>query len=226
MTRSWNSVISDADRTVYAAAGFGQPTGLGQRPALLVIDVQYRTSGSRNVPILEAIREYPTACGEYAWAAIPNMAQLIAAFRARGWPVIYPCIAPKNEHDDAGFAAKAPGVLAIPPRGYDFVEEIAPQPGDLRVPKAHASSFFGTALASYLVRLGADSLVVAGCSTSGCVRATVVDACQLNYKVVVAEDAVYDRGQVSHAVNLFDMASKYADVMSTSSLLSALESVQ
>jgi len=222
MTRPWNTVISEADQAVYAAAGFGQATGLGKRPVLLVIDVQYRTSGSRSVPILEAIKEYPTACGEYAWSAIPNMARLVTAFRARGLPVVYPCVAMKNDHDDAGFAAKAPGILSIAARGYDFVEEIAPKPGELRLPKAHASAFFGTALASYLVRFGADSLVVTGCSTSGCVRSTVVDACQLNYKVVVAEDAVYDRGQVSHAVNLFDMASKYADVMPTSQVLSML----
>ncbi len=219
----WDPIITDADRQVYAAAGFGKSTGMGRRPALLVIDVQYRTTGSASMPILEAIKEYPTACGEYAWRAIPRIAELISVFRSRGLPVMYPCIAPKNSHDGGGFAAKAPGVLGVPPRGYEFVAEIAPQPDELRLPKAHASAFFGTALASYLVHFGVDSLVVTGCSTSGCVRATVVDACSLNYRVAVPEDAVWDRGQVSHAVNLFDMASKYADVAPAADIIARLD---
>ncbi len=222
MTQPWLGLIPQDDIAVYQAAGFGQPTGMGKRPALLIIDVQYRTSGSADVPILEAIKEYPTACGEYAWRAIPNIARWIEAFRARGFPVIYPCVASKNAHDGMGFAAKAPGILGIPPKGYEFVAEIAPQPKELLLPKVHASAFFGTALASYLVSMGVDSLVITGCSTSGCVRATTVDACSLNYRVTVPQDAVYDRGQMSHAINLFDMASKYADVAATDELLAKL----
>jgi maleamate amidohydrolase len=220
--RPWDGVVSDADLEVYRTTGFGKATGLGKRPALLVIDVQYRTAGTRPVPIRQAVEEYPTACGEYAWRAIPNIVQLIAAFRHRNLPVVYPCIAPKTVHDKAGFAAKVPGVMTINAKGYEFVAEIAPMAQDIILPKIHASAFFGTPLASYLVSLGADSVVVSGCSTSGCVRATVVDACSLNYRVAVAEDAVYDRGQVSHAVNLFDMASKYADVLPTSDLAELL----
>ncbi len=211
--RPWDGVVCEADLAVYRAAGFGKPAGLGKRPALLIIDAQYRTVGEHPAPILEAIRQYPTACGEIGWKAVARIAELLAVFRSRGLPVIYPCVAPKGAHDDAGFAAKAPGILGIPPRGYEFVADIAPESADLVLPKAHASAFFGTALASYLIRLGADSLVLAGCTTSGCVRATAVDACSLNYKVVVPEECCYDRSAVSHAVNLFDMASKYADVM-------------
>ncbi|MGV3654059.1 MAG: isochorismatase family protein [Noviherbaspirillum sp.] len=220
--RPWDAFITPEDKAVYEAAGFGQPTGLGKRPALLIIDVQYRTAGKTAKPILESLKEYPTACGEYAWSAIPNIARLAKACREQGFPVLYPCVAPKTVHDDAGFAAKAPGILDIPPHGYEFVSEIAPMPGDLVLPKVHASAFFGTSLASYLVRLGVDSLIVTGCSTSGCVRATVVDACSLNYKVLVPEDAVYDRVRISHAINLFDMASKYADVMPSEQALSLL----
>lgn len=219
MTRPWDAFIPDSDLQIYKAAGFGTPTGLGRRAALLVIDVQYRTTGESPMPILEAIKQYPTACGDVAWRAVARMARLIEACRARNLPVIYPCVAPKNEHDSGGFAAKAPGILGVPPRGYEFVKEIAPRPGELVLPKAHASAFFGTALASYLIHMGVDTLIVTGCSTSGCVRATVVDACSLNYRVVVPEDAVYDRGAASHAINLFDMASKYADVMPTDDLL-------
>jgi len=81
-----------------------------------------------------------------------------------------------------------------------------------------------TAFHRHLIGLGVDTVIVTGCTTSGCVRATVIDACALNFKVVVPEDAVYDRSQTSHAVNLFDMASKYADVMPTENLVCALRS--
>ncbi len=216
MARPWDGLISEADLAVYKAAGFGKTTGLGKRPVLLVIDVQYRTAGSASRPILEAIDEYPTACGEYAWRSIPKIAELIAAFRSRDLPILYPCVAPKGAHDNKGFGAKAPSILDVPPKGYEFVAEIAPRGKELVLPKSHASAFFGTALASYLVGFGADSLVITGCSTSGCVRATAVDACSFNYPVVVPEDAVYDRGQVPHAISLFDLASKYADVVPTS----------
>ncbi|MGE3992312.1 isochorismatase family protein, partial [Pseudorhodoplanes sp.] len=141
MSRPWDKLISDADRAVYEAAGFGRPIGLGERPALLVIDVQYRTTGSESMPILQAIKdEYPTACGEYAWRAIPNIAQLIAVFRARNLPVIYPVVAPKNHHDGRGFGAKAPSILTVRPKGDEIVADVAPAPGELTLPKAHASA--------------------------------------------------------------------------------------
>lgn len=224
MGRPWDGVIPDSDLAVYEAAGFGRPTPMGRRPALLVIDVQYRTTGSAPAPIREAMKEYPGACGEHAWSAIPHIATLIAAFRTRNLPVLYPCVARKNAHDGKGFAAKMPAVLGVPEQGYAFVSEVAPQPDEIVLPKIHASAFFGTALASYLVGFGVDSLVVTGCATSGCVRATVVDACSLNYPVTVPEDAVFDRGRVPHAVNLFDMAQKYADVMPAVQVLARLPS--
>lgn len=93
------------------------------------------------------------------------------------------------------------------------------------LPKKHPSAFFGTALASHLIDLRADTLVVTGCTTSGCVRGSVVDAFSLNFKVAVPEDAVYDRSAVSHAVNLFDMSEKYADVGTTESIIVSLRNI-
>lgn len=124
------------------------------------------------------------------------------------------------------FATKVPGVMAIPARGYEFVEEIAPRQTDIVIPKKQASAFFGTSLASYLIGLKVDTLILTGCTTSGCVRASAVDGCQLNFKIVVPEDAVFDRSPTSHAVNLFDMASKYADVMPTADLLMRLHALE
>lgn len=117
-----------------------------------------------------------------------------------------------------------PGIFSVPPRGYEFVKEIAPEPGDLLPPKNQASAFFGTPLAAHLVQMGVDSVVVVGCTTSGCVRGTAVDANAYNYKVVVPEDAVYDRSPTSHAVNLFDIAHKYADVVTVDETIAMLGS--
>jgi maleamate amidohydrolase len=223
--RPWDALIPEADRETYRLAGFGSPAGLGTRPALLVIDVQYRTVGHHPKPIREALKEYPTSCGEIGWKAVARIADLIALFRSKGWPVLYPHIAPKSAYDRGAFADKVPGVMTIPAAGYQFVREIAPVEGDILLPKFQASAFFGTQLASYLIGLQVDSLVFTGCTTSGCVRASVVDACSLNYKALVPEDAVYDRSQVSHAVNLFDMASKYADVMPTAAAIETLRAI-
>jgi len=218
----WHGIVTDSDIAVYRAAGFGRPMGLGARSALLVIDTQYRTVGEVPKPILEAVREYPTSCGAVGWEAIHAIARLIAVFRARRLPIVYPHVAPKTVHDGGRFADKVPGIMSIDARGYEFVREVAPRDDDVRIAKFHASAFFGTALASHLVRLGVDSVIVTGCTTSGCVRATVVDAFQYNYHVAVPIECVYDRSAVSHAVNLFDMASKYADVLPLVALVSRL----
>src|SRR3546814_7958045 len=103
--------------------------------------------------------------------------------------------------------------MGIAAKGYEFVAELAPQPEDILLPKKHPSAFFGTALCSHLIDKQADTLIVAGCTTSGCVRGTVVDAFSLNFKVAVPQECVYDRGATSHAVNLFDIGQKYADVL-------------
>lgn len=220
--RPWDGIIPEEELAIYRKAGWGAPTGLGRRPALLVIDVQYRSMGEAPAPIAQAIETTPTSCGEHGWRAVPHIAKLLAVFRELRAPILYPHVAPKAAHDRGQFETKVPGVMAVPPRGYEFVAEVGPRPGDILVPKFQASAFHGTALTSYLVGHGVDTVVVTGCTTSGCVRATVVDACALNFKVVVPQDAVYDRSQVSHAVNLFDMASKYADVLPTDELAGRL----
>jgi maleamate amidohydrolase len=223
--RLWDKVIPREEQETYAMAGLGGPGGFGRRPALLVIDVQYRSVGDRPMPIREAIKQYPTSCGKDGWDAIACIAMLIDVFRRNGWPVIYPHVAPKSGHDQGAFAAKIPGIMQIPPEGYHFVREVAPRTGELCLPKTQASAFFGTPLASYLIGAGIDSLVYAGCTTSGCIRASVVDACALNFKSIVPNDAVFDRSPTSHAVNLFDIASKYADVMPTCDVVERLKSL-
>jgi maleamate amidohydrolase len=224
-SKPWDGIISEEEKRAYAAAGFGRRTGLGLRPALLVIDVQYRTVGSTPKPFWQAIEEFPTACGEIGWSAVGQIARLLALFRERHWPVLFPYVSPKESFDKGRLAEKVPAIMSIARNGYHFVAEVAPGENDILLPKKHPSAFFGTPLASYLIDAGADTLVVTGCTTSGCVRGSVVDAFAFNFRVAVPHDAVYDRSRTSHAVNLFDMSEKYADVSSTDELLLELSKI-
>ncbi|MCL4182404.1 MAG: isochorismatase family protein [Burkholderiaceae bacterium] len=220
--KPWDDVISEEEQRAYAAAGFGHASGLGQRPALLIIDVQYRTVGTVRRPFWEAIEEFPTSCGEVGWAAVDALVPLLALFREKSWPVMYPHVAPKQTYDGGRLAEKVPAIMNISRRGYDFVAEVAPRPGDVLIPKKHPSAFFGTTMASHLIDHQVDTVVVAGCTTSGCVRGTVVDAFSLNFRVAVPQECVYDRGATSHKVNLFDMGQKYADVLPVGQLIAQL----
>ncbi|WP_420394303.1 isochorismatase family protein [Acuticoccus sp.] len=221
---AWTGVITDEEERRYAEAGFGGEGGLGERSALLIIDVQYRTVGTRRLPYRAAIEEFATSCGEAGWDAVDRIVPLLRHFRAQGLPVLYPYVAPKDTATDGGrLAGKVPSIMGIDAHGYDFVEEVAPVAGDVTLPKKHPSAFFGTPLVSHLVDLRVDTLVVTGCTTSGCVRASVSDAFAYNFKVVVPEDCVYDRAPTSHAVNLWDMNAKYADVMPSDALIAQLE---
>ena len=137
---------------------------------------------------------------------------------------MYPHVAPKNLATDGGrLAEKIPSIMGIDAKGYEFVEEIAPSSGDILLPKKHPSAFFGTPLVSHLIDLNVDTLVVTGCTTSGCIRSSVTDAFAYNFKVLVPDDAVYDRSPTSHAVNLWDMNAKYADVHTSSEIINLIK---
>jgi len=224
--RPWDNFVPSEEVARYEAAGFGCPTGFGRRPALLIIDVQYRTVGTKPIPYWDAIEEFKTSCGDIAWSAVDNIAPLLAAFRTKGLPVIYPHVARKQSYDSGRLGQKIPAIMDIADHGYDFVEAIAPVDTDILIPKKHPSAFFGTPLVSYLIDNQVDTLVVTGCSTSGCVRGTVVDGFAYNFRVTIPEECVYDRSATAHAVNLFDMAYKYADVRPVAEVLGALATVQ
>jgi nicotinamidase-related amidase len=225
MSAPWAGVITAEDESRYERAGFGRPSGLGNRPALLIIDVQYRTLGNTSKPFDQALEDYTTAVGEEGWKAVGRISELLSYFRDNNLPVLYPHVAPKLPYDAGTLGAKVPSIMQVPEQGYRIPPELAPQAQDIMLPKKHPSAFFGTPLVSYLIDLGVDTLIVTGCSTSGCVRSTVVDAFAYNYKVVVPFDAVYDRSETVHKVNLFDMGQKYADVMSTAKSLEELSRV-
>lgn len=218
MSRIWDAVIPEDERRVFEAAGYGQRAGWGASPALVVVDVNYNFVGDRPEPILDSIKRFRNSCGEVGWRAIPRIARLLQAARAAEIPIFYTTQGVTLDRLGMGsWAAKNARALEASPEareiGPEIVREIAPRPGEVVIKKTKPSAFFGTPLASFLTALRVDTLVVSGTTTSGCVRASVVDAFSLNYKVVVVEDCCFDRSETSHRVSLFDLNAKYADVL-------------
>src|SRR6266478_2908495 len=224
--RIWDKFLTERDKTVFAASGYGARAGFGKRPALLVIDVNWAFCGERPEPILQSIKRWRNSCGEEAWVALDYIKTLIERARAKGLPVIYTTGERRADNWDAGSwrwkstrgeeAGGGPGNAVA---GNEIVAMIAPGPKDIVIKKQKPSGFFGTSLAAHLTLLGCDSVIVVGTTTSGCVRATVVDAFSLNYRVVLAEEGCFDRSEASHALSLCDMHAKYADVMPTAEVL-------
>lgn len=227
--RIWDQFLTEQDKAVYKASGYGALAAWGKRPALLVIDVSYAFAGESPMPILESIKKWRTACGEDGWEAMPVLQQLIEVSRAKGIPVIYTTGTSRADGWTAGSwtwkngrRKEAPPKTATGLDGNTIVEEIKPGPRDLVLRKEKPSGFYGTPLESYLQLLGCDSIIVTGTTTSGCVRATVLDAFSLNFRSTVVEDACFDRSQASHAINLCDMNAKYANVLHSSEVLAHL----
>ena len=223
----WNKFLTERDKTVFAAGGFGARAGFGKRPALLIIDVNWAFCGLRPEPILESIKSWRTSCGAEAWVALDYIKRLIDAARGKGLPVIYTTGERRADNWDAGSwrwkssrGDEVGGSADDRVDGNEIVAMIAPGPKDIVIRKQKPSGFFGTSLAAYLTLLGCDSVVVVGTTTSGCVRATVVDAFSFNYRVILAEEGCFDRSEASHAVSLCDMHAKYADVIATAEVLS------
>lgn len=222
MARIWERFLTERDRLVLQSAGYGVKAGYGLRPALLIIDVTYGFTGDRPEPILESIRRWNNSCGEEAWAAIPRIARLGDAFRARRLPVIYTAGEARDDNWDlCSWSWKNNRSQSLPShpgngRGVnEIVDELAPQPRDIVVRKQKPSAFFGTNMASYLTYLGCDSVIMTGCTTSGCVRASAIDSFSHNFRTIVVEDACFDRSEASHAIALFDLDCKHADVVTT-----------
>lgn len=224
---AWRRVIGERDRAVYEAAGYGQRVTPGRRPLLLVVDVTYGFTGRERMPIIDAIAEYPNACGLAAWDAVDVIERLLDAVRPLGRPVVYSAgFAQLGVRGVGLWAEKHPKAGQAPADQHEIPPRIAPRAGeDVLLPKTKPSLFHGTPLLDLLVRSRADTLIVTGGTTSGCIRATVVDAFSYNYPVIVVEDGVFDRGELSHAVNLFDMDQKYANVMSSEAVVRYLRDV-
>lgn len=225
----WDDFLTDRDKLVFEKGGFGARAGFGKRPVVLVVDVSYGFCGERAKPILEAIEEWHSSCGEEAWDAVDRIAQLIAAARSKKIPVIY-ATAPDGPIDDefrlGRWLDKNPASCQQSyPRFNEIVAPIAPRERDLVILRTKPSVFFGSELISYLVDLRADTIITCGVTTSGCVRATVVDGFSYNYRMIVVEECTFDRGEASHWINLFDMHQKYADVIPLEEVVDYIEAL-
>jgi len=190
-----------------------------QLTALIVIDVVESFVGP-DVPVLEAQELARTACGERAWAAIPNIAAVLEEFRGRGWPVVFTVVSPEQRFVGASTRGAPRG--ASPLSAERVIPELAPREGEWVLGKNRASVFFLTSLMPYLVQRGITRVVLVGCSTSGCVRASAVDATSWGFDVKVLEDATFDRVGRLHDGALFDIDAKYGEVVTTAALLDGL----
>jgi maleamate amidohydrolase len=213
---AWRDLLPEEDRRRMERAGFGAASEPGDRPALLVIDVTVGFVGTPGLSTDEAMVEYRNSCGPAAWEAMPHISATVTDARAAGIPVIWTRGRSARDAAHLGeWAAKNRRAVEDVARGdeiHRIVEEAGVAAGDLVFEKEKPSAFFGTSLVAHLFREHVDSVVITGCTTSGCVRATVVDAFSHNLGVTVVEDAVFDRTTISHAVGLFDMEAKYAQV--------------
>ena len=194
-----------SDAQDFYSSSSGARVGFGERPAVLVIDMTKAFTDP----------SYKVGCDQTAEVAA--IADLLAAARRRNVPVYFTQIAYLPDGSDGGiFVKKVPALLELQlsdPKCMEVDERIAPVEGEVVYCKKYPSAFFQTHLGSMLVSQGIDTLILTGCATSGCVRATAIDGISNGYRVVVPREAVGDRAQGPHEANLFDIAAKMADVI-------------
>ncbi|KJS83731.1 MAG: hypothetical protein JL57_22305 [Desulfosporosinus sp. BICA1-9] len=189
---------------------------LGKRPAVLAIDLYNCVFPPQSMPVIDAIILNPSSCGEYAWNAISPTSKLLDFSRKRDFPIFYTTSDPRQQ---TGIKATKRPLSQNLENDFAFYPDFEPQKNDIIIYKQRASAFFGTPLIANLTQLGIDSIIVCGETTSGCVRASVVDGYSYGFHMVVVEETVFDRSIVSHKVNLFDLHHKYADVMRLDEIL-------
>jgi nicotinamidase-related amidase len=220
----WKDLIPADVLDIYAH--YERDIFVGPAPALLAIDLYELSYQGGAKPVTELVKTYPSSCGEHAFAAIEPTKRLFAAARGAGLPVFYSTMDTRPDSLPTKVTATKRRKIPTDPAVYAIRSDFRPQPGDVVITKQRASVFYGTPLAAHLTQLGVRSLVICGESTSGCVRATAVDAYSHGFHVTLVEECCFDRSMISHKVNLFDMHHKYADVMHLDEVVKHLETLQ
>jgi len=216
------SFIPEEDLRSFRKAGMGRRIGFGNSPAIIVIDVT-------NAFVRKSL---PLSSEKGAEDTVEAISRLIAKARAVDIPIIYTKGYAWRTQEELGRwidkedSWSEPGSTLRKASTHAIVNEISPRRGDIVITKPKPSAFFGTQLASVLTYRSVDTVIVTGLTTSGCVRATVVDAFSLNYRAIVPIECVGDRSNISHEVNLFDMSMKYADVVHLERVLAYLEGLR
>ncbi|MDB5764411.1 MAG: isochorismatase hydrolase [Herminiimonas sp.] len=218
----WKDVVPADILDLYSH--YSRDVFVGPNPALLAIDLYELAYQGGPQPVSEVSKTYPSSCGAFAWEAIAPTERLFAASRAAGIPVFY---STGDLRPDNGSEVKATKRRASSrdPAAYAIRPEFAPQPGDVVIRKMRASVFFGTPLIAQLVQRGVQSVIICGESTSGCVRATAVEAYSYGLHVTLVEECCFDRNLLAHKFNLFDMHHKYADVLDIDTVVGHLETL-
>ena len=226
--RVWDKFLTQQDRD-HVAMGENRQVGFGEKPALLLIDLYRWVFGDKPQPILEATKEWPASCGLAAWNAIPAIQTVLQAARNAGIPVVH-----ATGRDDDGLAGwstgrqiygnqdRSPEALGRRNRRNDIIDEVAPIDGEPVMRKDSPSAFWGTPLIGHLTAHNVDTIIAVGETTSGCVRASVLDGCTNRFRMIVVEEGVFARREAAPAITLFAMNQKYADVLPLADVLEYL----
>jgi len=204
--------VNDLD--IYQKQGFGHNSGFGERPCLLIVD------------FVNGFADPAQFGGGNIADAITNTSVLLAKAREMQLPVAFTRVVYADDGSDAGvFCLKAPNLVALTEHApaSQVVAELEPSNGEYVIVKTQPSAFFGTNLAAWLIARRVDTVLVTGCTTSGCVRASVIDSMSYNFRTIVVSDCVGDRAIGPHEANLFDMEQKYADLMTAAEVAGALD---
>ena len=216
----WKDVVSPDVLELYKH--YERDTYVGPAPALIAIDLYELAYQGGPLPVSEVAKAYPSSCGEYAHAAIPPTKKLLAAARAAGLPIFYSTGETRSNTQPRRVVATNRRGVPHDPALFEIRADFQPQPDDVIIRKSRASAFFGTPLSAHLVQRGVQSVIMIGESTSGCLRASAVDAYSHGFHVTIAEECCYDRSLLSHQINLFDLHHKYAVVMSVEEVIAQL----
>jgi nicotinamidase-related amidase len=227
--RIWDRLLSKQDRA-HLSLSPRKHVGFGTKPALLLVDLYRWVFGDKPEPLLEAIKTWPLSCGLAGWNSLPSIQKLLTVAREVEIPVVHAVGMDGNgvvgRFPNQGSEDMSDAARERRRRRYEIIDEVKPLPGEAVFQKSSPSAFWGTPLVGHLNWLRVDTIIVGGESTSGCVRASVVDGCTNRFRMIVAEECVFDRHETTHAMNLFDMDRKYAAVLPVDEVIKYLRAWQ
>lgn len=219
----WRDVVPPEILELYAP--YQRDVLVGPSPALLVIDLYELAYQGGAHPVSDVSKTYPSSCGIHAHEAIAPTKRLFTAARAAGIPIFYSTSETRADANLTRITATKRKRGPRDPSVFEIRADFAPQPGDVIIRKQRTSAFYGTPLLAHLTQLGVRSVIVIGESTSGCVRASAVDAYSNGFQVSLVEECCFDRFELSHKINLFDMHHKYADVLKIDQAVAELDAL-